>query len=120
MKANLFRRMAVGLCLLSCISIYSCKKDSSASGDTTSTNASTTSDDQEEVSSEADIISNDVNTALSGQSDFSGSLSSSNSLPGTTVVNGVNGTESLSGLINVHQFICDATISYDTANGQRS
>jgi len=119
MKANLIRRMAIAFCLVSSICIYSCKKDTSASGDTTSANVGTTGDDQEEVSNEADIISNDVNSALSGQSDFSGSLNSSGSLSGNTEVNGINGSEQVSGLINVHQLVCDATISYDTANGQR-
>ncbi len=119
MKANLIRRMAIAFCMLSCISIYSCKKDTSASGDTTTANVTTTGDDQEEVSNEADIISNDANTALNGQSDFSGSLNSSTEQSGTTVVNGVNGSSQVSGLINVHQFICDATITYDTTNGQR-
>jgi hypothetical protein len=71
------------------------------------------------VSNESDIISNDANTALNGQSDFSGSLSSSASADGNTVVNGVNGTAGVSGLVNVHQLICDATVTYDTANGQR-
>jgi hypothetical protein len=60
-----------------------------------------------------------VNSALSGQSAFSGSLSSSSSLSGNTEVNGINGSGQVSGLINVHQLVCDATITYDTANGQR-
>jgi hypothetical protein len=119
MKANLIRRIAIAVCLLSCISIYSCKKDVSATSDTSSANVSATGDDQEQVSNEADIISNDANTALNGQSDFSGSLNSSSSLTDNTVVNDVNGGAQVSGLINIHQFICDATITYDTANGQR-
>jgi hypothetical protein len=119
MKANLIRRIAIAICLLSCISIYSCKKDQSASADTTTANLTATGDDQEEVSNEADIISNDANTALNGQSDFSGSFSSSVSLAGNTEVNSVNQSVQVSSLINVHQFICDATITYDTSNNQR-
>ena len=56
---------------------------------------------------------------MNGQSDFSGSLSSSASLTGNTEVNDVNGSAHVSGLINVHQLICDATVTYDTTNGQR-
>jgi hypothetical protein len=119
MKANLFRRIFTAFCLLSCICIFSCKKDTSATSDTTSTNVSTTADDQSQVSEEADIISNDANTALNGQSDFSGSFGSSASLSGNTEVNDVKGITGVNGLINSHQFICDATITYDTANGQR-
>jgi hypothetical protein len=118
MKAKLMSRMAIAICLLSCISIYSCKKDVSASGDN-SANISSSADDQEQVSNEADILSNDANTALGGQSDFSGSFSSSVSLTEKTEVNGINGSEHISGLINIHQLICDATITYDTADGQR-
>jgi len=118
MKPNLFRLVAIAFCMLSCLSIYSCKKDTTASNSTTTnSNVSTTADDEQQVSTESDIISNDANTALNGQSDFSGSLSAGNS--GTAVVNGVNETNGISGLINVHQLVCDATITYDTANGQR-
>jgi hypothetical protein len=111
--------MAIVIGLLACISIYSCQKDQSAGSDTTTANLGTTGDDQEEVSNEADIIINDANTALNGQSDFSGSMSSSSSLTGNTEVNGVGGITGVNGLINVHQFICDATITYDTASNQR-
>ena len=122
MKTNLIRRISIACCLLFCISIYSCKKDVTATNGTTSDNVSTTSDDQQQVSTESDNISNDANTALNGQSDFSGSLSSSMSVSGNTAVNDVNGTNGangVSGLINIHQLICDATVTYDTAGGQR-
>jgi hypothetical protein len=119
MKANLFGRMAIALCLLTCISIYSCKKDTSASGDNSTASISATGDDEAQVSNESEIVSNDVNSALSGQSDFSGSLNSSVANAGNTEVNGVNGSQGISGLIDVHQLVCDATITYDTANGQR-
>jgi len=121
MKANLIRRMAIAICLLSCISIYSCKKDQSAGSDTTTANLTTTGDDQEQVSNEADLIVNDANAALNGQSDFSGSLNSSSSVSGSTVVNdvSVNGTGNISGLINIHQLVCDATVTYDTADNQK-
>ncbi len=119
MKTNLIRRIAVACCLLFCICIYSCKKDVSSTNGTTSDNVSTTSDDQQQVSTESDNISNDANTALNGQSDFSGSLSGSMSVSANTSVNDVNGTNGASGLINVHQLICDATVTYDTAGGQR-
>src|SRR6202051_3818989 len=119
MKANLIRRMAIAFCLLSCISIYSCKKDNSASQDTTSANLSTDDNKQQQVSNEADIISNDANTTLNAESDFSGSNSSSVSLTGNTEINSVGGNTNMSALINVHQLICDATVTYDTANNQR-
>jgi hypothetical protein len=118
MKSNLIRRIFTAICLLSCMCIYSCKKDTTASSDTTSSNVSATSDDQAQVSMESDNISNDANTALNGESDFSGS-SSSVSVSGNTEVNGVSGGTQVNGLVNSHQFICDATITYDTSNGQR-
>jgi hypothetical protein len=122
MKANLIRRMAIAICLLSCICIYSCKKDNSASSqDITTSDLSATADDQAMVSNESDIITNDANTALNGQSDFSGSTSSSVSMSGNTAVNsvGVEGNTGVNSLLNVHQLICDATITYDTSNNQR-
>ena len=120
MKANLIRRMAIAFCILSSISIYSCKKDSATtSQDTTSANLSTAADDQQQVSNESDILNDDANTALNGQTVFSGSNSSSVSGTGNTEVNGIGETGHFSGLINVHQLICDATITYDTANNQR-
>lgn len=120
MKANLIRRMAIAICLLSCICIYSCKKDNSAaSQDTTTTDLSTTADDQAMVSNESDIVTNDANNALNGQSVFSGSNSSSVSLSGNTAVNSVDGNTGVNSLLNVHQLICDATITYDTSNNQR-
>ena len=119
MKANLIRRVTIAICFLSFLSIYSCKKDTSTSTDTTTTNLTSTGDDQQQVSAESDIVSNDAITALNGQSDFSGSLSSSFSPTGNTVVNDVNGTTQVSSLINIHQFVCDATITYDTTKSQR-
>ncbi len=120
MKANLIRRMAVAIILLSCISIYSCQKSNSASSqDTTSANLSATADDEEQVSTESDIISNDANTALNGQAVFSGSNSITYSLSGTTEVNSTNADMGAASLVNVHQLICDATITYDTSNNQR-
>jgi hypothetical protein len=122
MKANLIRRIAIAICLVSCISIYSCKKDQSTSSDTTSANLGTTADDEAQVSSESDLVVNDANTALNGQSDFSGSMSSSASVSGNTVVNdvtAVNGTSNVSGLVDVRHLICDATITYDTVADQR-
>ena len=66
--------MALAIVLLSCVSIYSCQKSNSASSqDTTSANLSSTADDQQQVSAESDIITNDANTALNGQAVFSGS-----------------------------------------------
>src|SRR5664279_1748474 len=100
MKANLIRRTAIAICMLSSISMYSCKKDVSATSGTTSENVSTTGDDQQQVSNESDLISDDANTALNGQSDFSGVNRSSVSLSGNTEVNGVNGGANISGLIN--------------------
>ncbi len=119
MKANLIHRMALAICLLSCISIYSCQKSNSASQDTSTTNLSTTADDEQQVSNESDIISNDANTALNGQAVFSGSNSSTASISGNTEVNSTDAVMGTSSLVNVHQLICDATITYDTSNNQR-
>jgi hypothetical protein len=121
MKANLIRRIALAVCLVSSISIYSCNKEnSSASGDSTSqANVSTAGDDQQQVSNESEIVDNDANTALNGQSSFAGDNSSSSSLSGTTELNGPGGGSGSTSLINVHQYICDATITYDTSNNQR-
>ena len=120
MKANLIRRMALAICLLSCICIYSCQKSNSTSSqDTTSANLSSTADDQQQVSTESDIISNDANTALNGQAVFSGSNSTTASISGNTEVNSTNADMGTSSLVNVHQLICDATITYDTSNNQR-
>src|SRR3954454_17927848 len=99
MKAKLFRRLAIAFCMLSCVSIYSCKKDTSATGTTTDNNVNTSGDDEQQVSAESDIITNDVNIALNGQSDFSGSLSSGSTISGNTVVNDVKGTNGISDLI---------------------
>jgi hypothetical protein len=119
MKTNLVRRMAIAFCLLSCLAIYSCKKDTSSSGATTASNMDVSGDDQQQVSNESDIISNDANTALNSQSDFSGSLSSSTSIKENTEVNGLGESTHINGLTNMHQLVCDATVTYDTTNGQR-
>jgi hypothetical protein len=119
MKAKLIHRMALAICLLSCISIYSCQKSNSASQDTSTTNLSTTADDEQQVSNESDIISNDANTALNGQAVFSGSNSSTSSISGNTEVNSTDAVMGTSSLVNVHQLICDATVTYDTSNNQR-
>ena len=119
MKAKLIHRMALAICLLSCISIYSCQKSNSASQDTSTTNLSTTADDEQQVSTESDIISNDANTALNGQAVFSGSNSSTSSISGNTEVNSTDAVMGTSSLVNVHQLICDATVTYDTSNNQR-
>jgi hypothetical protein len=121
MKANLIRRIAIAICVISCLSIYSCKKDVSATGstDTTSTtNLTTTGDDEQQVSNESDLISDDANTALNGQSAFSGS-STSSLQSGNVEVNSMNANQEVDGLINDHKLICDATITYDTVGDNR-
>jgi len=119
MKANLIRRIAIAICLLSCISIYSCKKENSGSGTTTESNVGTASDDQSQVSTESDIVTTDANTALSGQSSFSGSFSSSAEGNGTVELNSVDAGAQIGSLVNIHNLICDATITYDTVNTNR-
>lgn len=119
MKTNLVRRMAIAFCLLSCAAIYSCKKDTSSNGAATASNMDVSGDDQQQVSNESDIISNDANAALNSQSDFSGSLNSSTSIKENTEVNGSGGGAQVNGFTNMHQLICDATVTYDTTNGQR-
>src|ERR1700712_5487529 len=109
MKAIPIRRMVTAFCLLLSICFFSCKKDAVTSTDSTSSSSvTTTGDDQAQVSGEEDIVSNDVNTALTGQSDFSGSIISTSSSSGASV-NSVNGELGVSSLINAHQLICDAT-----------
>jgi len=117
MKAVFFGRMALVICLLSGICLYSCKKDTSSNGnDTTQTDAATSGDDEQQVSDESDIITNDVNTALSGSEDFSGA-STTTIGSGQTTVNSTGASAELS--INVHQLICDASVSYDTVGSDR-
>lgn len=119
MKTNLIRRIAIAICLLSCISIYSCKKDNSSGTGNNTTNVATESDDQSQVSSESDNVTDDANTSLNGQASFSGNSSSSASLSGSTAVNSVDANTMNSSFVDVHHLICDATVTYDTSNNQR-
>jgi hypothetical protein len=119
MKTNFIRRMATAICLLSCICIYSCKKDESASQDTTAASLGTAGDDQQQVSNESDMIINDANNALNGDASYSGANDASMAV--SSGVNSLNEHANGSGeaFINAHQYICDAIISYDTANNLR-
>ena len=91
MKANLIRRMAIAyLPAILYKHLFLSKSNSAASQDTSTANLTTTADDQQQVSTESDIITNDANTALNGQSVFSGDNSSTASVSGTTEVNSTN------------------------------
>ena len=120
MKASLATRMAMVICIAVALVLYSCKKESSSTQSANSNeNVSTAGDDQAQVSDESDAITNDVSTALESGADFSGADNSAVSLSGTTVVNGV-ATEPLGhGRWSVPGLVCDATVTYDTSNGQR-
>jgi hypothetical protein len=120
MKTSLIRRTALAICLLSCIGIYSCKKDSSSSGSGNETALVTTEgDDQAQVSVESDMITDDASSALEGQASFSGSSSYSAIAKGNTAVNSIGDANHTSSLVDDHHIICDATITYDTIADQR-
>jgi hypothetical protein len=120
MKASLATRMAMVICIAVALVLYSCKKESSSTQSANSNeNVSTAGDDQAQVSDESDAITDDANTVLNAQADFSGADNSAVSLSGTTAVNGT-ATESIGhGRWSVPGLICDATVTYDTSNGQR-
>jgi hypothetical protein len=122
MKTSLVRQIAIAVCLLSCISIYSCKKDNSSSGSGSNTaTISTEGDDQSQVSSESDAITDDANTAIEGLASFTGETGYSAIVHGTTAVNSVGNASQTSETFNdVHHLICDATITCDTAGGNRT
>jgi hypothetical protein len=120
MKASLATRMAVFLCIAAAVTFCSCKKESSSTQSSGSNeNVSTAGDDQAQVSDESDANTDDANTVLNAGADFSGADNSAVSLSGTTAVNGFT-TEPLGhGRWSVPGLICDATVTYDTSNGQR-
>jgi hypothetical protein len=96
--------------------VISCSKDNNSANNNQST-VQTQADDQNMVSSEADIMASDVNTALSGSSSINGE--SSNTIhSGMVSVNSVNetlGTDSTSNAL-----ICDASIVVDTTVNPRT
>lgn len=106
--------------LAAALNLYSCKKDVS-SGNTSgsSDSVSVTADDQSQVSDESEAIDDDVNTVLNGQSDFSGDNSQSLSEAGGVAVNSVETNGAGAGKFVIAGLICDGTVTYDTANGQR-
>jgi hypothetical protein len=119
MKANFISRLALILCIASGLFFTSCKKDnSSTSSDTSNANLSTAGDDQSQVSNETEAVTDDANTALNSQASFSGDESSSVSLSGNTEVNSVTSQQASAQFI-MPGLICDATVTYDTANNQR-
>ena len=120
MKTSLIRRITLAICLISCINIYSCKKDNSSSGSGNETAIATTEgDDQAQVSVESDALTDDASAALEGQASFSGSSSYSVITKGTTAVNSIGDANHTSSLVDSHNLICDATITYDTIADQR-
>ncbi len=120
MKANLINRIAFILCIASGLFFSSCKKDSSStSGSSNSANLSAASDDQAQVSDESDAVTDDANTALNSQASFSGVENSSVSISGNTEVNSVGINQQGSAQLTLPGLICDASVTYDTANNQR-
>ncbi|MBS1947051.1 MAG: hypothetical protein JST47_04715 [Bacteroidetes bacterium] len=104
---NLFRiaLLAAGLTL-----VFACQKENSASsGPTSSTDVQTAADDQAMVSNQNDAISDDATAALNANASISGA---SFDAPVKS------GAVSLGGNIALGS-MCGATITYDTANGNR-
>ncbi len=91
MKANLINRIVIILCITSGLFLFSCKKDSAPAGTGTTSNAdlSTAGDDESQVSTETEAVTDDANTALNSQASFSGDASSSVSSTGDVEVNSV-------------------------------
>ena len=119
MKANYISRVTLAACLVTGISLTSCKKDNTSSTSGSSdTEVSTASDDQSQVSGESEAMNDDANTALSGSASFSGTASDVSHSGGTetnstaTYASGTSWTRT--------DLICDATITYDTAGGNRT
>ena len=112
-------RLAITILIAASFSVTSCKKDnSSGTTDTTSSaNVDTQGDDQSQVSSEVDNISNDANTSLSSSASFSGDASSSFTVAGGTEVSSVSAQATT--VYTVANLICDATVTYDTADNNR-
>ena len=120
MKTSLAGRLAIVICMVAGFSFSSCKKDSTAANASGSTgNVSTAADDQAQVSDESNAITDDANTTLNAQADFSGVDNSNASLTGNTAVNGVEANQAGNGRFSIPGLICDASVTYDTANGQR-
>ena len=121
MKANLINRIVIILCIASGLFFYSCKKDSSTANANTTSNAdlSIAGDDESQVSTETEAVTDDANTALNSQASFSGDASSSVSSTGNVEVNSVGTNQQGSGQFILQGLICDATVTYDTANNQR-
>src|SRR5664279_1184272 len=71
--------------------VISCKKDNSNNSSSNATTVQTQADDQTMVSDEADMMANDVNTALSSQSSINGN-SATVVRAGLIGVNSVNPT----------------------------
>jgi len=99
--------------LTACLSfMFACNKsnmNNSGSGSTTQADLATQADDESQVSTEDEAITNDVNTALYNQPSTAGNsvsaMDGTTTTMSTTQVNGVNGP--LTGLI------CDATVVVD-------
>jgi hypothetical protein len=119
MKTNNLFRVVM---LIACISfVFACNKSNmnnsgSGSGSTTQADLATQADDESQVSTEDEAITNDVNTALYNQASTAGNSASSmdgtTTTMSTTEVNGVNGP--ISGLI------CDATVVVDATSDPRT
>jgi hypothetical protein len=120
MKAGLTSRLAIMILIAAGLSLYACKKDSSAASQPGSTeNISVAADDQAQVSDESEAITDDAGTALEAGDGFSGVESVSVSLSGSNAVNAVATDLSGHGRWSLPGLICDATVTYDTTNGQR-
>jgi hypothetical protein len=119
MKATNAIRLAIVILIASSVSLYSCKKDNTGSNSSSSSNIATQGDDQAQVSDEIDNLSNDANTALSGQASFTGDASSSFAVAGGTAVSSTAADAQGNGLLTIANLICDATVTYDTVADNR-
>lgn len=105
------------------ILVVSCKKDNTNNNNSNNaTTVQTQADDQTMVSDEADMMANDVNTALSSQSSINGNsaIVVRTGLIGVNSVNTTTQTLGTDGLITIDSLICDGVIVIDTTVNPRT
>jgi hypothetical protein len=103
--------IAVTGLMIACNKSNSNGAGSSTISGTTTTQLQTQSEDETQVGTELDAANNDANNALNSQSAVSGAGTASYSSP--TITDGGTGT------VTYPDLICDATVTIDTAAGQR-
>ncbi|HXB07188.1 MAG TPA: hypothetical protein VNW04_08735, partial [Puia sp.] len=118
MKTRFFISLATAACFAGLI--IACNKSNSASGNnnggnstqpnTTTAQVQTQADDESQVNTELNAAENDINNSLNTSAAFNG-------INTTSANNGLQ-TDG-GGVLQILYNLCDATITTDTANGQR-